>query len=379
MPPTNHSYRGPSSRPPRFVVANPTNASSLRASVNNSASERGRQSTVLQRTGAELDAFMSALDTVERAGTRLHQLPRERLAQIQGILRNGVSGSDVLVPMPQPAPTAIDHAVRSRLSHQTERRAQRAASSEDVARVGAMYTAEHFQIEGGPPCAGDGLSEAELSSLSTFDAASGGSAASSSGSSDEACCTICLCEMAPGDKCVALACCHVFHYACCAKWLRRSTLCPLCKTHALGTPPSQPPQQHHQQPHFHLRGAQQSDAADGDRDVRAPRTTREDADDDVRMGEPPDDDDVRALLSHAAAAIGASRAATVAAVVGSPMPAQPPPRTVTMAATAPMIPRPAQAPANIIVGAPRPAARPLQMNPSLVVQNARGAVLRRAQ
>jgi len=46
-------------------------------------------------------------------------------------------------------------------------------------------------------------------------------------------CSICLCELEDDDAAKELACLHAFHADCLDRWLRVSTLCPLCKGKAV--------------------------------------------------------------------------------------------------------------------------------------------------
>jgi hypothetical protein len=50
---------------------------------------------------------------------------------------------------------------------------------------------------------------------------------------EEEICPICLCEPTVGELCLTLACCHSFCHKCVTQWLTVSSLCPLCKSHAL--------------------------------------------------------------------------------------------------------------------------------------------------
>ena len=51
---------------------------------------------------------------------------------------------------------------------------------------------------------------------------------------EDAACAICLCVPAAGERVCTLACAHQFHDSCIVKWFAQSSLCPLCKCHALG-------------------------------------------------------------------------------------------------------------------------------------------------
>lgn len=63
---------------------------SMRQMVDDSSASRAARQEGDERTRAEMAAFMRALAEVERLGPRLHQLPRNRLLQIQSILCAGV-------------------------------------------------------------------------------------------------------------------------------------------------------------------------------------------------------------------------------------------------------------------------------------------------
>ena len=76
----------PPQRPSRFTLAD----SSMRQMVDESSASRAARQEGDERTRAEMAAFMRALAEVERLGPRLHQLPRNRLMQIQSILCAGV-------------------------------------------------------------------------------------------------------------------------------------------------------------------------------------------------------------------------------------------------------------------------------------------------
>jgi hypothetical protein len=82
----------PPQRPSRFTLTGPprTSASSMRQMLDHSSSNRAARQEGDGRTRAEMAAFMRALAEVERLGPRLHQLPRNRLMQIQSILCAGV-------------------------------------------------------------------------------------------------------------------------------------------------------------------------------------------------------------------------------------------------------------------------------------------------
>ncbi|KAM0830507.1 hypothetical protein ACQ4PT_066160 [Festuca glaucescens] len=45
----------------------------------------------------------------------------------------------------------------------------------------------------------------------------------------EALCAICKGLLAGGEKCRRLVCGHVYHAECVDPWLRRKTICPLCR------------------------------------------------------------------------------------------------------------------------------------------------------
>ena len=62
----------------------------MRQMVDESSASRATRQEGDERTRAEMAAFMRALAEVERLGSRLHQLPRNRLMQIQSILCAGV-------------------------------------------------------------------------------------------------------------------------------------------------------------------------------------------------------------------------------------------------------------------------------------------------
>ena len=154
------------------------------------------------RTRAEMAAFMRALAEVERLGPRLHQLPRNRLLQIQSILCAGVRapGQDTYLLPP------VQGMERSWPT-----------GTSDAAAAGRGSSAEAA-----------GLTRAQLDSLP-------GHVATRADASRAEVCAICLCEPECGDVVCTLACAHSFHKACVTQWLLRSLLCPLCKAHALGS------------------------------------------------------------------------------------------------------------------------------------------------
>ncbi|CAK9184409.1 unnamed protein product [Ilex paraguariensis] len=45
-------------------------------------------------------------------------------------------------------------------------------------------------------------------------------------------CGVCLDEMKRGDEAIAMGCMHKFHGYCIVKWLKRKTICPLCRARA---------------------------------------------------------------------------------------------------------------------------------------------------
>ena len=100
---------------------------------------------------------------------------------------------------------------------------------------------------------------------------------------EESPCAICLSELQPGETVISLACCHSFHAKCAKRWLELSPLCPLCKQHALG----------------------KSVEAQADASMHS-----------TGAATSPGDDDTSDLLQAAASAIGASRAASITALVG---------------------------------------------------------------
>ena len=289
MPP-GHSYRGPR-RPPRFM-SGPAGAS-LRASLNASAAQRTAQSAALRQTAQELNAFMDALAEVERAGSRLHTLPPERLLEIQRVLRAGVSGPNgtVMLDPVQPAADSSDiNAIVSSLSNRHSRAAGASPSTLDAPAVNGLDGNDNA------PTSGGGLTEEQITAhitkfvvgASGAVEASGGSAAVSEADRDV--CAICLSEMSDGEECTALHCCHVFHSACCVRWLRLAPSCPLCKSDALGRPTNKLPATAEG-----TGDAQQQ----GEREAEMER-------------------EAAILMQGAASAIGASRAASIDAIVGHP-------------------------------------------------------------
>lgn len=173
----------------------------MRQMLDHSSSNRAARQEGDGRTRAEMAAFMRALAEVERLGPRLHQLPRNRLMQIQSILCAGVRapGQDTYLLPPV----------------QGMERSWPAATSDTPAAGG----------EAAEPAR---LTREQLDSLPGHVATR----------ADAACaqvCAICLCEPECGDVVCTLACAHSFHKACVTQWLQRSLLCPLCKAHALGS------------------------------------------------------------------------------------------------------------------------------------------------
>mmetsp|Transcript_21784 Transcript_21784/g.65082 ORF Transcript_21784/g.65082 Transcript_21784/m.65082 type:complete len:156 (-) Transcript_21784:191-658(-) len=47
-------------------------------------------------------------------------------------------------------------------------------------------------------------------------------------------CTVCMDDIAPGDKTRRLPCLDVFHDACISRWLAQNTTCPVCRTDVRG-------------------------------------------------------------------------------------------------------------------------------------------------
>ena len=291
--PVSRGYSYRPTRPPRFVCggvsgSNPavthTNNAQLRAELARSTATRSRQGLRLHETaGQQLDAFMDALEQVERAGSALHTLPRERLTHIQRILRAGVDGAGIAsLPNAEEWPPSM-----RRLSHQRERRADRAAvgSGRSEATSAVVEEVSDRGATSGP--AASGLSTEELARLSTFVLPR---RAPHAAEAEAETCPICLCDLCEGETVTALACAHTFHRDCSVRWLALSTACPLCKMHAvLGV---------------------SSDSVQGPepfiRRTAAPTSTT------LQEG---DDDNTDRLLSSAAAAIGASRAASLEARV----------------------------------------------------------------
>ena len=192
-------------RPSRFTLAGParTSASSMRQMIDHSSSSRAARQEGDERTRAEMAAFMRALAEVERLGPRLHQLPRNRLMQIQSILCAGVRapGQDTYLLPPV----------------------------QGVQRSWPAGTSETAAAAGGGAAEPARLTREQLDSLP-------GHVATHADAARAEVCAICLCEPERGDVVCTLACGHRFHKACVTQWLQRSLLCPLCKTHALGPP-----------------------------------------------------------------------------------------------------------------------------------------------
>ena len=194
--PAQHSYRP---RPPRFILtgdasSNPRTAAGLNHLL--SASGRESRASALRQTQAEFSAFLSALDTVESAGRGgLSQLPRERLLEIQAILRNG---GGMLQPIPTPP-----------------------GSASTLLAMDAAAPAPATPVS-------QGLKPDELVQLQTF--------VLQHEVVDADACAVCLCDMLHGEKCTVLACGHRYHHACVLRWLELSKVCPLCKAHALNGP-----------------------------------------------------------------------------------------------------------------------------------------------
>ena len=152
----------------------------------------------IRQTQAEFTAFLSALDTVESAGHGgLVALPRERLIEIQRILR---AGGGVLQPLPPvPAP-------------------------------GSTSTTTFVPVASVPAPSQSGLTEAELAQIQTR-------VLQPRPTEELQACAVCLSDMQPGERCTALACGHQYHHDCVLRWLHLSRTCPLCKAHALGAGP----------------------------------------------------------------------------------------------------------------------------------------------
>ena len=302
-PVTNHSFRAPAARnarngarAPRFAVQQPApGGQSLRQSIHDSRRERASRAVQMQQTARELDAFMSAIDEVERAGPRLHRLPRERLLEIQQILGGGISGPDGAVIL---AP--VNPAGGATLSHQRDRRAARGEReryydpqtnsivhrppSNDAAPLQQQQQQQQQQQR-------KGLSALELSLVSKRRFTCAGHAPTTGHGSgdpdddeDEAC-AICLACMDAGEQLVALPCTHRYHWPCLERWLGVSELCPLCKTHALGCEYEEERRRERE-----ARGGSSSGGA----------STLEE-----------EEEEASQLIEAAAAAIGASRAASL--------------------------------------------------------------------
>jgi len=176
---------------------------SMRQMVDDSSASRAARQEGDERTRAEMAAFMRALAEVERLGPRLHQLPRNRLLQIQSILCAGVRapGQDTYLLPPV----------------QGMQRSWPAGTSDTSTPA-----------PGGSAVEPEGLTREQLDSLPSHVATRADAARADV-------CAICLCEPQCGDVVCTLACAHRFHKACVTQWLQRSLLCPLCKAHALGS------------------------------------------------------------------------------------------------------------------------------------------------
>jgi hypothetical protein len=186
--PARYSHGAPAaSRPPRFILSG-------RAGLDDSSMSQ----EAIRQTQAEFTAFLSALDTVESAGHGgLVALPRERLIEIQRILR---AGGGVLQPLPPvPAP-------------------------------GSTSTTTFVPIASVPAPSQSGLTEAELAQIQTR-------VLQPRPTEELQACAVCLSDMQPGERCTALACGHQYHHDCVLRWLHLSRTCPLCKAHALGAGP----------------------------------------------------------------------------------------------------------------------------------------------
>ena len=178
---------GAPARPPRFILSG-------RAGLDESSMSQ----EAIRQTQAEFTAFLSALDTVESAGHGgLVALPRERLIEIQRILR---AGGGVLQPLPPvPAP-------------------------------GSASTTTFVPVASVPLPSQSGLNEAELAQILTH-------VLQPRPTEELQTCAVCLGDMQPGERCTALACGHQYHHDCVLRWLHLSRTCPLCKAHALGAGP----------------------------------------------------------------------------------------------------------------------------------------------
>ena len=186
--PARYSHGAPAaSRPPRFILSG-------RAGLDESSMSQ----EAIRQTQAEFTAFLSALDTVESAGHGgLVALPRERLIEIQRILR---AGGGVLQPLPPvPAP-------------------------------GSTSTTTFVPVASVPAPSQSGLTEAELAQIQTR-------VLQPRPTEELQACAVCLSDMQPGERCTALACGHQYHHDCVLRWLHLSRTCPLCKAHALGAGP----------------------------------------------------------------------------------------------------------------------------------------------
>ena len=342
---SSHSYRAPArsqtqvGSSSRFIVQQvPTSSgsSSLRRSIQDSAQESASRAVQIQQTARELEAFMSAIDEVERAGPRLHRLPRERLLEIQRTLASGISGPDGVILAPVAQPTSQGGITRT-LSHQRDRRAARQRDMEryydprtnSIVHWPAAGSASSSRgghagdVDAAPQLPAKGLSSLELSLVANSKYYCGPFASNGGEEDQDDVCAICLGAMQAGDCLAALPCAHRYHWECVERWLGVSQLCPLCKTHALG--------KEYEEARSRERSARAADAAAG---AHAP-TNPEDASMPVQPwrgtatgdrtptghSEEMDEESVQ-LIENAAAAISASRAASALGLQADYQPAR---------------------------------------------------------